>query len=145
MVSGDERETGRRAILNAGHTVAHAIERATGYGIPHGEAVALGLVAECELAERLGRAAPAVGERVARAARPARASDSSRRALEPAGVLDAMASDKKNRAGADPVRPPERAGRDGAAEGWTVAAAEEEIRAALGVVGLRRCKILHPR
>ena len=65
VVSADERETGRRAILNAGHTVAHALERVTSYEIPHGEAVAIGLVTECELAARLGRAAPAVGERVA--------------------------------------------------------------------------------
>ena len=54
MVGADERETGRRAILNAGQAVAHALERATGYRIPHGEAVALGLVAECALAEALG-------------------------------------------------------------------------------------------
>jgi 3-dehydroquinate synthase len=54
VVSGDELEAGRRAILNAGHTVAHALERATDYGLPHGEAVALGLVAECALAEALG-------------------------------------------------------------------------------------------
>ena len=52
VVSGDEREAGRRAILNAGHTVAHALEHATAYALPHGEAVALGLVAECALAER---------------------------------------------------------------------------------------------
>ncbi|HET7427516.1 MAG TPA: 3-dehydroquinate synthase, partial [Gemmatimonadales bacterium] len=43
VVSADERESGRRAILNAGHTVAHALEHATGYALPHGEAVALGL------------------------------------------------------------------------------------------------------
>jgi 3-dehydroquinate synthase len=56
VVGADEREVGRRAILNAGHTVAHALEHATGYALPHGEAVALGLVAECALAEAIGAA-----------------------------------------------------------------------------------------
>ncbi|HMH57204.1 MAG TPA: 3-dehydroquinate synthase, partial [Gemmatimonadales bacterium] len=54
VVSGDEHELGRRAILNAGHTVAHALEQVSDYELPHGEAVALGLVVECELAEQLG-------------------------------------------------------------------------------------------
>jgi len=53
VVAGDERETGRRAVLNFGHTAAHAIEAATNYRVPHGEAVAIGVVAEARLAERL--------------------------------------------------------------------------------------------
>lgn len=44
IVSADEREEGRRAILNFGHTFAHALERVAGYGtFTHGEAVALGM------------------------------------------------------------------------------------------------------
>jgi 3-dehydroquinate synthase len=57
VVSQDEREeTGLRAVLNFGHTVGHAIESVAGYcgGFPHGEAVAIGMVAESRLAERLG-------------------------------------------------------------------------------------------
>ena len=54
VVSGDEIEGGRRAILNAGHTVGHALELATGYAIPHGHAVAVGLVAETRMAEAAG-------------------------------------------------------------------------------------------
>jgi 3-dehydroquinate synthase len=65
VVAEDERESGRRAILNAGHTVAHAIEQATGYGIRHGEAVALGLVAECRLGEAIGVTAAGTADRVA--------------------------------------------------------------------------------
>ena len=42
----DEHETGRRAILNAGHTIGHAIEQASGYAVTHGEGVAIGLVVE---------------------------------------------------------------------------------------------------
>ena len=47
VVAEDEREAGRRAILNLGHTVGHGLEAALGYGtLLHGEAVALGLVEE---------------------------------------------------------------------------------------------------
>ena len=51
IVAEDERDaSGRRAVLNFGHTVGHAIERAGGYGtMLHGEAVSLGIVAACEI------------------------------------------------------------------------------------------------
>ena len=55
VVAGDEREGGRRAILNYGHTLAHALETAGGHELRHGEAVAIGLVYAATLAERLGR------------------------------------------------------------------------------------------
>lgn len=61
VVAGDEREStanegGRsRAILNYGHTLAHAIETTSRYDLRHGEAVAIGLVFAAELAHRLGR------------------------------------------------------------------------------------------
>jgi 5-deoxy-5-amino-3-dehydroquinate synthase len=55
VVAGDEREGGRRAILNYGHTLAHALETASGYRIRHGEAVALGLVYAAEVARCLDR------------------------------------------------------------------------------------------
>lgn len=56
VVEEDEHETtGRRAILNFGHTVGHAIERLTGYGpVLHGEAIAIGMAIEADLGERLG-------------------------------------------------------------------------------------------
>ena len=55
VVASDEREGGRRAILNYGHTLGHALETAGHYDLRHGEAVAIGLVFAAELAERLGR------------------------------------------------------------------------------------------
>ena len=56
VVSADELERGGRAVLNYGHTFAHAIEHAAGYeGIRHGEAVALGMMAAAYLARGLGR------------------------------------------------------------------------------------------
>ena len=55
VVSSDEREGGRRAILNYGHTLAHALETAGRYDLRHGEAVAVGLIFAARLAHRLGR------------------------------------------------------------------------------------------
>lgn len=55
IVAADEREQGRRTLLNLGHTFAHAIEAATGYGVwLHGEAVAMGLALAADLSARLG-------------------------------------------------------------------------------------------
>jgi shikimate kinase / 3-dehydroquinate synthase len=52
VVAADERDSGRRAVLNLGHTVGHAIEAATGYErYRHGEAVALGLLAALRLSD----------------------------------------------------------------------------------------------
>lgn len=58
VVADDEREGGRRALLNYGHTLAHALEAlgfSGGVDLRHGEAVAIGLVFAARLARRLGR------------------------------------------------------------------------------------------
>ncbi|WP_419850390.1 3-dehydroquinate synthase family protein [Candidatus Poriferisocius sp.] len=55
VVAADERESGRRAVLNYGHTLAHALEAHGQYDLRHGEAVAVGLVYAAELAHRTGR------------------------------------------------------------------------------------------
>jgi len=55
IVAGDEREGGRRATLNYGHTLAHALEIAGQFDLRHGEAVAIGLIYAAELARILGR------------------------------------------------------------------------------------------
>lgn len=67
VVAEDEREAGRRMVLNLGHTVGHGIEAARGYeGIRHGEAVSLGLMAAFRVAAGLGDAeAEAHGARCA--------------------------------------------------------------------------------
>jgi 3-dehydroquinate synthase len=101
VVSRDEREeTGLRAVLNFGHTVGHAVEAVAGYGgaYQHGEAVAVGMVAESRLAERLGWIGPEVTERLisllGRFRLPVEA-----RGLEAEALLEAMTRDKKNRGG----------------------------------------------
>jgi 3-dehydroquinate synthase len=134
VVSADEREGGRRAILNAGHTVAHALERASAYRLPHGEAVALGLVAEAALAEELGVGGPGRGGRVSagreRLGLPLRLTPP----LPPETIVPAMASDKKNRAGTIRFALPSAVGAIGSGTGWTVAAPESAIRKALASI-----------
>src|SRR5688500_12295700 len=54
VVAADERETGRRKILNFGHTIGHAIESASRFKRLHGECVAIGMIAEARIAEYTG-------------------------------------------------------------------------------------------
>ena len=64
VVERDERESDLRRILNYGHTIGHALESLGGYRkLIHGEAVAIGMVQEADLARHLGRCAPDVVER----------------------------------------------------------------------------------
>jgi 3-dehydroquinate synthase len=66
VVEADECEAGLRAILNYGHTVAHAIETVSGYGrYRHGEALSVGMVTEALLAERQGVAKAGLAASVA--------------------------------------------------------------------------------
>ncbi len=64
VVGRDEREGGLRAVLNFGHTVGHAVEKAENYTMRHGEAVAIGMVYASRLALRTGLCDPLVPERV---------------------------------------------------------------------------------
>lgn len=54
IVKEDPFEKGKRRLLNFGHTVGHALEKISKYSMPHGEAVALGLVAESHLSQQMG-------------------------------------------------------------------------------------------
>ena len=64
VVSEDERETGKRTLLNYGHTVAHGLEAAGKYDrFLHGEAVAIGMMAAARLSHRLGLLSPHAVER----------------------------------------------------------------------------------
>lgn len=96
VVDEDEFETsGRRAILNFGHTIAHAVEAALGYaGLLHGEAVAVGMVVEARLGERLGATAPGTAERIA-AGMARQGLPVALPKLDPAVLLGYMRSDKK--------------------------------------------------
>ncbi len=54
IVEEDEKESGKRRLLNFGHTIGHALERLTDYSLAHGEAVAIGLLVESYLSVELG-------------------------------------------------------------------------------------------
>ncbi|MDX2036856.1 MAG: 3-dehydroquinate synthase [Isosphaeraceae bacterium] len=101
VVTQDEREeTGLRAVLNFGHTIGHAVEAVAGYrgDIPHGEAVAIGMVAESRLAERLGWIDPSATDRlVALLERLGLPTTLESDDLD--SLVDAMGRDKKNRGG----------------------------------------------
>jgi len=64
VVERDEKEQGERKLLNLGHTVGHAIEKCSGYTIPHGHAVAAGLAIMARAAERLNWTREPVAERI---------------------------------------------------------------------------------
>ncbi len=64
VVERDEREQGERKLLNLGHTIGHAIEKCSGYRIPHGHAVAAGLAIMARSAERQGMTEEPVADRI---------------------------------------------------------------------------------
>ncbi len=68
IVAADEREAGRRALLNLGHTFGHALESAAGYDgrLLHGEAVAIGMVTAFDMSVRMGLCPPADADRLRR-------------------------------------------------------------------------------
>jgi len=133
IVAADERETGLRAILNFGHTVAHAIEARSGYGLLHGEAVAIGMAVESALAESAGVAAPGTRARIVaaleRCALPVHVPED----LATDVLLETMTSDKKTREHRVRVALPARCGTmANAADGsWTHAADTTLLRQAL--------------
>ena len=99
VVAADEREEGRRAILNFGHTFGHAIESLTGYQrYLHGEAVAIGIAMAMDLSARLGLVAQADARRVQHLLRKAGLPHAAQ-GVSPETMLDAMAMDKKARNG----------------------------------------------
>ena len=135
VVSQDERESGIRATLNAGHTVAHGLEHESRYRLPHGEAVALGLIAECRIAERMGLAPSGLADRVQALVRalglPVRCGSTT----QVASVMEAMLHDKKNREGQVRLALPIELGAMHEGEGqWTVPVTHDMLASA--VVGL---------
>lgn len=137
IVSADERESGQRAILNAGHTVGHALEQAAGWSLTHGEAVAMGLVVEAWIARRAGLAPQELDQRVTclleELGLPVRLPASVRLGA----LLDAMGSDKKAVKGEIRFALPAGVGETHqGAQGWTTAVDRQLIVEALTVHGV---------
>jgi 3-dehydroquinate synthase len=65
VIEADPYEGGLRAVLNLGHTIGHAVEVVSNYQLRHGEAVAIGMVAEARLAEKTGIAQQGIADQIA--------------------------------------------------------------------------------
>jgi 3-dehydroquinate synthase len=135
VVARDERETGRRAVLNFGHTVGHAVEAASGYRIRHGKAVAIGMAAEARLAVSASRFPEASVGRL-------------ERLLESFGLpvtwpddvdldeaVGATRRDKKAREGRVRYALPRRIGRMAPGDDVTTVVPEDALRAACRQIG----------
>ncbi|MGE5585232.1 MAG: 3-dehydroquinate synthase [Bacillota bacterium] len=131
IVATDERDTGDRLLLNLGHTLGHAIERAGGFRRwTHGEAVAIGLAAACRASARLGYLQEDASAQVIRllaglglpTSVPLADGDALRKS-----ILAAMALDKKARGGKLRVVLPLSIGRCSVCEDPAAEALAEEI------------------
>ena len=92
VVAEDERESGRRAILNYGHTIGHALEAAADYALPHGSAVAAGMVAEARISRaRFGTDLAGLHDDLLESAGLPRSSPG----IDAGAALRAMSRDKK--------------------------------------------------
>lgn len=132
VVAEDPFEQGVRAVLNFGHTVGHALERASGFTMLHGEAVSLGMVAEAAAGEAVGVTERGTLQRLEGALRRCELPVST----DPgpaADLVEAMRLDKKARAGAPRLALLQRIGEcarhvDG---GWTHPLPEAALAGAL--------------
>jgi 3-dehydroquinate synthase len=97
VVEQDETETGLRKTLNLGHTAGHAIEQCSGYTIPHGHAVAIGLAIIARAAEALGWASEPIEARILASLRANSLPTTT--LFSPEALANAALSDKKRAGG----------------------------------------------
>jgi len=126
IVNADPYEQGERAKLNLGHTIGHGLEAASGYTLRHGEAIALGMVAEARLAETMGLAESGISQQIAsylqNSGLPTRSVN-----LKPETIRVAMKADKKKAAGKLKFTLPKRIGE----VVWGIEADEKLLMAVL--------------
>lgn len=128
VVAEDPHDHGRRRILNFGHTIGHALEQLSDYTLPHGAAVAIGMVAEARLGERLGVTAAGVAERIAEACAALGLSTARPVAMPPDAILAATRADKKASAGRVAYALPAALGTmAGADSGWLIPAPDADV------------------
>ena len=133
VVRRDEREHGVRHVLNFGHTIGHAVESLSNYSISHGDAVAIGMVVEASVAERLGIAEAGTADRIAGALAGAGLPVAVPAEITPAAIIGTTRNDKKARAGAVRYALPTRIGAmAGERDGWSIAVDDAVVLAALG-------------
>jgi 3-dehydroquinate synthase len=119
VVAEDPGEAGRRAVLNFGHTVGHALERLAGYRLLHGHAVAAGMRVEAALGEVLGVTREGTLERLAGTLSVCGLGTVHESGPEPGALMEAMATDKKAREGKVRFVLLERSGRAARGPGGT--------------------------
>jgi 3-dehydroquinate synthase len=132
VVAKDAREGGLRQTLNFGHTIAHAVEHAMAYRMLHGEAVAVGMVVEARIAERLGIAeegtASLIESALAKAGLPISIPDG----LDPMELVAGTHGDKKNRGGSVRYALPSKVGTMWRGDGsWSTVVVDDVAHSAL--------------
>jgi len=137
FVARDPLEAGPRKALNFGHTIGHAIEGATAYGVPHGYAVAIGMVAEARAGEDAGITTPGTAERIRAVLRRLGLPDAPPAGLEPGRLASLMQRDKKARAASPRFALLESIGNLARTPtgGWTHPLGDAAVRAALATQG----------
>jgi 3-dehydroquinate synthetase len=127
LVARDPYERGDRALLNFGHTVGHGLEAASGYRLSHGEAIAIGMIAELRIAVELGHSQPGLlprlTDRLASVGLPTSGFSAN---VDPSDVLRAMGGDKKRASGVTRFAVPVAAG-----EGAVIAVSKEDEERAI--------------
>jgi 3-dehydroquinate synthase len=132
VVERDEREGGLRKILNAGHTIGHAIESVAAFQAPHGECVGIGLRIEARIAELAGIAGAGLADRVGAALSQLGLPNAPQQRMDAATVLAATRSDKKARGATVEYALLEAVGRPaGATRAFGTAVADDLVLAAL--------------
>jgi 3-dehydroquinate synthetase len=101
VIEADPYEQGWRAVLNLGHTIGHAVELVSGFRLRHGEAVAIGMALEAQLAEDIGLADPGLAAAIRRALQGLGLPVEIPPGLDRAAIFQAMGTDKK-RSGGNP-------------------------------------------
>ena len=109
IVAEDERDTGRRALLNLGHTLGHTVEAQSDFALTHGQAVAIGTAVVCRAAAKYGFCAPEVPARVDALLEKFGLPTHTDYPLD--GLMERMLSDKKRAGGTVSVIVPEAIGR----------------------------------
>ncbi len=133
VVAADEREAGRRAVLNFGHTMGHAIEATAKFAVLHGEAVGMGMAHEARLAEAMQIAERGMADRIERVLQQFGLPLERPETATVDDLVATMQHDKKTRDGAVRFALPEAIGVMHGDEqtGWTIAVPESLVRAML--------------
>ena len=130
VVAEDPFEGGRRAVLNFGHTIGHAIEHVSGYAVAHGAAVAMGMVAEARIGEARGVTAAGTADALATILARLGLPSALPAGIDGDRIARAALMDKKTRDGVARVVMLERAGAVArAADGaWSHPVSEADLR-----------------